>query len=64
MKRAQRGCERTAEQVFRTCELILSGPVAESELRVERNFFTFSGIKDMESGSADGSDWERRGSRE
>ena len=37
---------RAAEHVFRTHELMPSGPVAESELRVARNFSTFSGAKD------------------
>ena len=43
VKRAERGSARAAEQDFRTCELILSGPIAESESSVER---TFSGAKD------------------
>ena len=46
MKRAKRESAREAEQVFRTPEPIPSGPVAESELRVARNFSTFSGAKD------------------
>ena len=62
MKRAERerekGCARAEEQVFRTCELMPSCPVAEAELRVETNFSTFSGAKDKSSGAV-GCDWER-----
>ena len=43
---------RAAEQVFRTREPMPSGPVAEFELRVARNFSTFSGAKDTESRSS------------
>ena len=43
VKRAESRSMRAAEQVFRTRELMPSGPVAESESRVER---TFSGAKD------------------
>ena len=50
VKSAERGSARAAEQVFRPRELMLSGPVAESELRVARNFSAFSGAKDTESG--------------
>ena len=46
VKRAERGCARAAEQVFRTRVLMPFGPVAESESRVERTFSTFSGAKD------------------
>ena len=49
MKRAERGYARAAEQVFRTRELMPSGPVAESVSRVERTFSTFSGATDTES---------------
>ena len=45
VKRAERGGTRAAEQVFRTSELMPSGPVAESESRVARNFSPFSGAK-------------------
>ena len=48
MEKAERGCATAAEQLFRTCELMLSDPVAESESRVERTFSTFSGAKDTE----------------
>ena len=34
------------EQVFSTCELMPSSPVAESESRVAKNDFPFSGAKD------------------
>ena len=47
MKKAERGYARAAEQVFRTCELMPSSPVAESELMVARNVSTFSGAKDI-----------------
>ena len=42
-------------------ELMLSGPVAESELRVSRKFSTFSGVKDRieEQLGATGSDGYR-----
>ena len=50
VKRAERGCARAAEQVFRTCELMPLGPVAESELKAERTFSTFSGAKAQSSG--------------
>ena len=56
MKRAERGSARAAEQVFRTRELMLSSPVAESECRVARNFSPFSGGKD--NSGAIGYDWE------
>ena len=46
MKRAERGSARAAEQVFRTHELMLFSPIAESELWVARNFSPFSGTKD------------------
>ena len=46
VKRAERGRAGAAEQVFRTRELMQSGPVAESESRVARNSSTFSGAKD------------------
>ena len=46
MKRAERGSTRAAEHVFRALELMPSGPIAESESRVARNFSTFSGAKD------------------
>ena len=48
VKRAAKRSARAAEQVFRTCESMLSGPVAESELRIARNLSTFSGAKDTE----------------
>ena len=48
VKRAERGCARAAEQVFKTCDLMPSCPVAESELRLDRNFSTFSGAKGTE----------------
>ena len=48
MKRAERGSARAAEQIFRKRELMLSSPVAESELRVDRNFSPFSGAKGTE----------------
>ena len=51
VKRTERGCARAADQVFRTRELMSSGPVAESESRVERTFSTFSGAKDTDSKS-------------
>ena len=43
---AERECAGAAEKVFRTRELMPSGPTAESESRVERTFSTFSGAKD------------------
>ena len=46
MNRAERIRATATEQVFRTCELMLSEPVAESELRVAKNFSTFSSEKD------------------
>ena len=46
IKRADRGSARAAEQVFRTHEMMPSGPVAESESRAARNFSTCSGAKD------------------
>jgi len=46
VKRAERGCARASEQAFTTRELMLFGPVSESELRVARNFSTFSDAKD------------------
>ena len=45
VKMEDRGSTRAAEQVFRTCQPMSSGPVAESELRVARNFSPFSGAK-------------------
>ena len=48
VKRAERGSARAAEQVFKICELVPSGPLAESESRVARNFSPFSGAKDTE----------------
>ena len=57
MKRAYRRSARVAEQVFRTRELMPSGPVAESESRVQRTFSPFSGAKDTESRSS----WVRLG---
>ena len=38
LKRAERGCARATEQVFRNRELIPSGPVAESESRVPETY--------------------------
>ena len=46
VKREKIGSARAAEKIFRTSELMLSSPVAESESRVVRNFSTFSGAKD------------------
>ena len=46
MKKAERGCARATDEVFQTHELMLCGPVAESELRVARTFSTFLGAKD------------------
>ena len=46
VERTERGIARVTEQIFRTRELVPSGPVAESDLRVARNFSTFSGAKD------------------
>ena len=45
MKREER-IARVAEQAFRMREMMPSGPVAKSELRVERNLSTFSAAKD------------------
>ena len=47
VKMAERGSARDAERVLRTRELMQSGPVAESESRVVRNFSTFSDAKDI-----------------
>ena len=60
MKRAETGCARAAEQVFRTHKLMPSGPVAKS--RVERTFSTFSDAKDTESKSSwyDREEWVLR----
>ena len=52
VKREERGNATAAEQVFRTCELMPSSSVAESESRVEKNFSTFSGANDTESRSS------------
>ena len=49
VKRAKRGCARTAEQVFWTRGLMPSGPVAESESRFDSRLSTLSGEKDTES---------------
>ena len=57
VKRAERGCARAVEQVFRTREMMPSGSVAESESRVERNLLTLSGAKDVESRNS----WEGQG---
>ena len=43
---AERGWDRAAEVDFMTLQLMLFNPVAESELRVERTFSTFSDAKD------------------
>ena len=46
MKKAEKKkCATAAEQVFRTCELMPSNPVAKSESRNDRNV---SGAKDTE----------------
>ena len=45
----QRGDVQAAEQVFWARELMPSGPVSESESRLDRNFSAFSGAKDTES---------------
>ena len=52
MKRPVRGYARAAEQDFRTCELMLSGSVAKTELTVDRSLSTFSGAKDAEFSSS------------
>ena len=44
----ERGCARAEEQVFRTRWLMLSGPVAESESRLDSKLSTLSGEKDTE----------------
>ena len=62
VKRAERGCARPAEQVSRTCELMQSGPAAESESRVEKAFSTFSGEKDTEFRRCDCVEWILRAS--
>ena len=43
VKKAESGCARAAEQVFRTLEMMSSGPVAESEPSIKITFSTFSG---------------------
>ena len=58
MKRVERGCARVVEQAFRIWELMPSGSVVESESRVARNYFTFSGAIDTESRSS----WKQLGS--
>ena len=49
MNRTERGCARAEEQVFKTRELMPSGPVVESESRIESKLSTLSGEKDTES---------------
>ena len=48
VKRAERGCARAPEQVYRPRELMPSSPVSELESRVARNFSAFAGAKDTE----------------
>ena len=49
--KGQRGYARAVEQVFRTCELMPCGPVAESESRVERIFAPFQVQKTQSPGA-------------
>ena len=51
VKRVEIGSTRAAEQVFRTCELMPSGPVAASGSKVVRTFSTFSGAKKQSPGA-------------